>query len=66
MTKDIGVEQDERVFARIADIKKPAKREWVGLTNEEREEIENRPFSQNDWLWSYACAIEAKLKEKNT
>ena len=44
----------------------PPQRPWVGLTDEEREEIENRPFSQNDWLWSYACAIEAKLKEKNT
>ena len=44
----------------------PPQRTWVGLTDEEREEIENRPFSQNDWLWSYACAIEAKLKEKNT
>ena len=44
----------------------PPKREWVGLTDDEREEIENRPFSQNDWLWFYTQAIEAKLKEKNT
>jgi hypothetical protein len=43
-----------------------AQRPWVGLTDEEREEIENRPFSQNDWLWFYTRAIEAKLKEKNT
>ena len=42
------------------------KRPWVGLNDEEREEIENRPFSQNDWLWSYACAIESALKQKNT
>ena len=44
----------------------PLKRDWVGLTDDEREEIENRPFSQNDWLWFYTQAIEAKLKEKNT
>jgi hypothetical protein len=44
----------------------PPKRPWVGLTDEEREEIENRPFSQNDWLWFYTRAIEAKLKELNT
>ena len=43
----------------------PQQRPWVGLTEEEREEIENRPFSQNDWLWFYTRAIEAKLKEKN-
>ena len=46
---------------------------WVGLTDEEIEErqeefeeIEDMPFSQNDWLWFYTRAIEAKLKEKNT
>jgi len=42
------------------------KREWVGLTSEEIEAIENQPMSQNDWLWHFARAIEAKLKEKNT
>ena len=41
------------------------KREWVGLTPEEIEAIENQPMSQNDWLWHFARAIEAKLKEKN-
>ena len=48
-------------------------RTWVGLTDdeieerqEEFEEIEDMPFSQNDWLWFYTRAIEAKLKEKNT
>lgn len=44
----------------------PPKREWVGLTEAEREEIQNRPFSQGDWLWFYTQALEAKLKEKNT
>ena len=48
-------------------------KDWVGLTDdeieerqEEFEEIEDMPFSQNDWLWFYTRAIEAKLKEKNT
>ncbi len=41
-------------------------RTWVGLTFEEIESIENQPMSQNDWLWHFARAIEAKLKEKNT
>jgi hypothetical protein len=50
----------------------PPQRTWVGLTDdeieerqEEFEEIEDMPFSQNDWLWFYTRAIEAKLKEKN-
>jgi len=48
-------------------------RQWVRLTDEEIErrqeefaELENIPFSKNDWLWFYTKAIEAKLKEKNT
>ena len=44
-----------------------AKREFVGLTDEERDAILNREFKQ--W-WSRhdaVCrAIEAKLKERNT
>ena len=45
------------------------KREWVGLTDEERQEVVNKKW----WDWedafdieSFARAIEAKLKEKNT
>ena len=62
MTKDIGVEQDERVFARIADIKKPAKREWVGLTREESLAI----LDDCRTPITYISMIEAKLKEKNS
>ena len=43
-------------------------REWVGLTDEERQEVVNKKW----WDWedafdieSFARAIEAKLKEKN-
>ena len=44
----------------------PPKREWVGLTNEEIEDLWGEPvdfmYSGNDAI----RAIEAKLKEKNT
>jgi hypothetical protein len=40
----------------------PPKREWVGLTHEERDEIDQTCRSQMEALFS----IEAKLKEKNT
>jgi hypothetical protein len=40
----------------------PRKREWVGLTAYEIQEI----YSGNQHWGNFACAIEAKLKEKNT
>ena len=40
---------------------KPAKREWVGLTAYEIQEI----YSGNQHWGNFACAIEAKLKGKN-
>ena len=40
----------------------PPKREWVGLTAYEIQEI----HSGNQHWGDFACAIEAKLKEKNT
>jgi hypothetical protein len=40
----------------------PPKREWVGLTDEEREEL----LETKDWGGSLIAATEAKLKEKNT
>jgi len=36
--------------------------EWVGLTDEEREEL----LETKDWGGSLIAATEAKLKEKNT
>jgi Fe-S-cluster containining protein len=39
----------------------PPKREWVGLTHEERDEIDEACLSQMQALF----AVEAKLKEKN-
>jgi uncharacterized protein YecT (DUF1311 family) len=51
-----------------AQLDKP-QRTWVGLTVEEIEAI-GKPFEEKDGsiqAWGlFACAIEAKLKEKNT
>jgi hypothetical protein len=44
---------------------KQARPEWVSLTNEEIDAIQELPLSQNDYLTHYAYAIAAKLKEKN-
>jgi|DEB19_MinimDraft_3_1074340.scaffolds.fasta_scaffold62030_2 hypothetical protein len=41
---------------------KPQKKEWVGLTAYEIQEI----YSGNQHWGNFACAIEAKLKEKNS
>ena len=40
-------------------------RTWVGLTDEERNEIANVTFGREGALTLYVEAIEAKLKEKN-
>ena len=40
----------------------PPKREWVGLTDDEYEEL----LETKDWGGSLIAATEAKLKEKNT
>ena len=41
----------------------PPKREWVGLTDEEIRDVHwSKPMDE----YSFAAAIEAKLKEKNT
>ena len=46
----------------------PPKREWVGLTQEEFDAVV--PYCHNEFdlkeFKDFACAIEAKLKEKNT
>ena len=43
-----------------------AQRQWVGLTDEERNEIASVTFGREGALALYVEAIEAKLKEKNT
>ncbi|CAB5217898.1 hypothetical protein UFOVP205_35 [uncultured Caudovirales phage] len=51
---------------RVANIKlsMQPQRTWVGLTDDEREQIINANTATG--LWHMAKAIEAKLKEKNT
>ena len=41
------------------------KRKWVGLTDQEIENLWNQHESRFDY-YSFSCDIEAKLKEKNT
>ncbi len=53
-------EQAEKTVECMCGICKLVKREWVGLTDEEKRQIVlDDPI---DWI----AAIEAKLKEKNT
>jgi molecular chaperone DnaK (HSP70) len=72
---DIGVHEDRaKMQAAITTLRKalaeqPAQRMWVGLTAEEIEAI-GKPYEEKDrsiQAWGlFACAIESKLKEKNT
>lgn len=67
--KEFEREYNERED-RIAELKekhKPSKKEWVGLTDEEYEAMAEDHVTDCyfDTL-TYAKAIEAKLKEKNT
>ena len=54
----------------VADAVAATKKEWVGLTDEERQRcIDDVEWNKVDWCpdhEQYAKAIEAKLKEKNT
>ena len=47
------------------DCKAPASKPWVGLTDEEVEDLYFNGFSMSE-LKQFARAIEAKLREKNT
>ena len=49
---------------RLYEMQPFQKREWVGLTDEERNDL-CYDFGEKS-LWSFADSIEAKLKDKNT
>ena len=62
----------DKVFNPQPVFTSPPKREWVGLTDEEIQDLgylsEKFDASNSEWFdrWGFAQAIEAKLKEKNT
>jgi hypothetical protein len=65
----LAMERFSEVSQEIEEELKQPKREWVGLTDEERWEVTSKKW----WDWEdsfdidgFARAIEAKLKEKNT
>ncbi len=43
----------------------PSKREWVGLTDADKEEAFDELQESDGGFWEFADYIEAKLKEKN-
>jgi hypothetical protein len=61
----------DKVFNPQPVFTSPPKREWVGLTDEEIQDLgylsEKFDASNSEWFdrWGFARAIEAKLKEKN-
>jgi len=62
----VMVEEQQRMARRIEEL---TQREWVGLTNDEIDDIWAK-FNDGygiieDTLWGYERALEAKLKEKN-
>jgi len=68
---DLELEQ----AARIEELEQLIEREWVGLTDEDLNEIDYPELRyigtgeyvvDGDSVHEFACAIEAKLKEKNT
>ena len=61
---DYVVEGDLGSLMQFADLVASAEREWVGLTNEERNEFLYLTVTKSAIDFAKAC--EAKLKEKNT
>ena len=61
----------DKVFSPQPVYTVPPKREWVGLTDEEIQDLgylsEKFDASNSEWFdrWGFARAIESKLKEKN-
>jgi hypothetical protein len=65
-TLRIAIEQAEKPVECMCGVCKLGKREWVGLTEIEIGDIETADLLSDNWdIFSFARAIEAKLKEKN-
>ena len=56
-------EPDDLTIAYMSGFHDGKKREWVGLTDEERNELWESTDTQDDW--ELLMRVEAKLKEKN-
>lgn len=50
----------------VCTCKERKKREWIGLTDEETGAIMEELNAHGTRLYEFSCAIEAKLKEKNS
>jgi hypothetical protein len=50
----------------LDDVPLYAKREWVGLTAEEREQVQAESYGKVPHHVALIATVEAKLKEKNT
>jgi hypothetical protein len=64
---DVSVDEAAAAVIDVLDahMKHLAKRPWVGLTDAELIEIDNRIGWDIEDSWIYERAIEAKLREKN-
>jgi hypothetical protein len=49
-----------------ADFEEALQRTWVGLTTEEREQVQTESYGKVPHHIALIAAVEAKLKEKNT
>jgi len=69
MTTRIVTDSNGRKHITTEPLLHPPQHPWVGLTTEDIEAI-GKPYEEKDrsiQAWGlFACAIEAKLKEKNT
>jgi hypothetical protein len=63
--KMVAMSWSHALHDRDAALITPPRREWVGLTDDERLEVAGIDGS-DEWFWKVVEAIEAKLKEKNT
>ena len=64
-TEGIGEASYRAAEALRARLAQP-KREWQGLTDEDRQICFDDTQEASGGFWDFASAIEAKLKEKNT
>ena len=57
--------EDGKLITEVFEGKDIYKREWVGLTDEDKQIAFDDTQEASGGFWEFADAIEAKLKEKN-